>query len=103
MIHATGPGRDLDAVAGRDYTPPASEEEYRRQVGHRARLRRVDLRLNQNEIAAKAGVSRNFVSAIERGTQGLDTWRLRRLADALDVTFGWLLGEPDAPAGHRTT
>ena len=71
---------------------PATEEDYGRQIGKRARLARIDLDLNQDEIARKAGVSRNFVSAIERGAQGLDTWRLRQLATALGVPVGWLLG-----------
>jgi hypothetical protein len=36
-----------------------------------------------------------FVSAIERGAQGLDAWRLRLLADTLDVSPGWPLTGPD--------
>jgi transcriptional regulator with XRE-family HTH domain len=40
-------------------------------------------------------VTRNFVSAIERGAQGLDAVRLRRLAVAMGVELGELLADPD--------
>ena len=43
------------------------------------------------QAAERAGVSRNFVSAVERGTQRLDAWRLRHLAIALNCDLGWLL------------
>ena len=63
------------------------EREYRRLVGKRVRMERVWQDLSQDEVAAKAGVTRNFVSAIERGVQGLDAFRLRSVADALGITF----------------
>jgi transcriptional regulator with XRE-family HTH domain len=74
---------------------PASEDELRRQVGRRACVRRVWLDLSQQELADKARLTRNFVSAIERGAQGLDAWRLWQLADALGGTLDWLLNGPD--------
>ena len=89
-----GNSGDVIAVSG-PLRPPATEEDYRRQIGRRARLARVGLDLSQDDIATKAGLTRNYVSATERGAQGLDTWRLRQLADALGVTLGWLLGLTD--------
>lgn len=74
---------------------PDSEEELRRQVGRRAYVRRVWLDLSQQQLADKAMVSRNFVSAIERGARGLDAWRLWCLADAPGGALDWLLGGPD--------
>jgi transcriptional regulator with XRE-family HTH domain len=54
---------------------------------------------SQDELAADAGVTRNFVSAIERGAQGLDAVRLRRLAAAMGVSLADLLADPEpAPA-----
>lgn len=67
----------------------------RRQVGRRAYMRRVWLDLSQQEVADKAGLTRNFVSAIERGAQGLDAWRLWALAGGLGGTLDWLLTGPD--------
>ena len=74
---------------------PSDEHDFRRQVGRRLHQRRTWLRLAQQDVADKAGVTRNFVSAIERGTQSLDAWRLRLVADTLGVTLDWLLFGPD--------
>lgn len=58
-------------------------------------MRRRWLGLAQQDIAEKAGVTRNFVSATERAAQRLDAYRLGLLADALGVTLAWLLSGPD--------
>jgi transcriptional regulator with XRE-family HTH domain len=68
---------------------------YRRAVGKRIRVWRVVNERSQDELAAEAGVTRNFVSAIERGAQGLDAIRLRRLAAAMDMSLAELLADPD--------
>jgi transcriptional regulator with XRE-family HTH domain len=84
---------------------PYGEKAFRREVGRRIRAERVLLNLRQEELAERAGVSRNFVSAVERGTQRLDAWRLLHLARALDCELAWLLLEerrvprPRAAAG----
>jgi transcriptional regulator with XRE-family HTH domain len=69
----------------------ASEEEYRRAIGRRLRIVRVTLDCSQDEIAEAAGVTRNFVSAIERGAQGPDAYRLSRIAAAINVPLAALL------------
>jgi len=74
---------------------PESETVLREQVGRRLRLRRMWLGLSQDELAYWARVTRNFVSAIERGAQGLDAWRLWAVADALGMSVDWLLTGPD--------
>jgi transcriptional regulator with XRE-family HTH domain len=71
---------------------------YLRAVGKRIRVWRVLNERSQDELAAEAGVTRNFVSAIERGAQGLDAVRLRRLARVMDMSLGELLADPD-PVG----
>ena len=72
---------------------PYGEAAFRREVGSRIRAERCLRNLRQEELALRAGVSRNFVSAIERGTQRLDAWRLLHLARALDCDLGRLLDE----------
>jgi len=72
---------------------------YRRAVGKRIRVWRVLHERSQDELAAEAGVTRNFVSAIERGAQGLDAVRLRRLAMAMDMSLGELLADPEPVGG----
>lgn len=70
---------------------------FRAEVGWRLRMLRIWDDLKQYELAARAGVSRNYVSATERGTHGLDVWRLWRLATALDVSLGVLLCQEPLP------
>lgn len=74
---------------------PGTDLQHRTEVGRRVRVRRVWVDLSQEEVAERARVSRNFVSAIERGAQGLDAWRLWALADVLGVRLEWLLTGPD--------
>jgi len=66
---------------------------YRRAVGKRIRVWRAMHDCRQDQLAAAAGVTRNFVSAIERGAQGLDAVRLRRLAAAMDMPLAELLAD----------
>ncbi len=74
---------------------------YRRAVGKRVRVWRALHDRTQDDLAAAAGVTRNFVSAIERGAQGLDAVRLRRLAVAMNVPLADLLTDPERPGrGH---
>jgi transcriptional regulator with XRE-family HTH domain len=76
------------------------DAEYRRVVGKRIRVWRVLNDRSQDDLAADAGVTRNFVSAIERGAQGLDAVRLRRLAAAMEMDLAELLADPE-PAGWK--
>jgi transcriptional regulator with XRE-family HTH domain len=70
-----------------------------RALGRRVRLLRLTREMTQDELAAASGMSRSFVSLIEHGAHGVDVVRLLRLAAALDVTLGELLGTtaPDRP------
>ena len=80
----------------------ATERDYRLQVAARAKLMRKVRDFRQGQLADQAGVTRNYVSAVERGTIGLDAWRLGLLADTLGVPFGWLLCRSSAPVGIST-
>lgn len=81
--------------------PPESDDEYRAQVGRRVRLARVAREDSQLQAADRAGLTRNWVSAIERGAITLDAWRLLRLAESLGVGVSWLLGLPEGSGGSR--
>lgn len=73
-------------------------EGWLRALGRRVRILRLTLELTQDELAERAGMSRSFVSLIEKGNHGVDVVRLLRLAEALEVPFGELLGVlPPAP------
>lgn len=72
-----------------------AEQDYRRRIGRRLCAQRHYLGLSQQEVADRAGVTRNQVSALERAAQSPDAWRLRQIARALDTSLGWVLSEPD--------
>ena len=63
-----------------------------RALGRRVRILRLMREMTQDDLAAAAGMSRSFVSLIEKGTHGVDVVRLLRLAAALDVPLAELLG-----------
>ena len=72
----------------------AAERQYLRGLGKRIRLLRVDRELSQEQLAKAAGMSRNFVSSVERGAHGVDVVRLVRVAAALDVDVAVLVSGP---------
>lgn len=62
-----------------------AEKELIGQLGEVVRKRRLALNLSQEELAARAGVHRTYLSDIERGARNITITVLTRLADALDV------------------
>jgi len=67
-----------------------------------ARLKAArDLRgLNQDQLAARAGLQGSAVSHFETGGRKPSFDNLKRLADALGVSTDYLLGRTDDPEGH---
>lgn len=63
----------------------------------RLREARERRKLNQSELADKAGLQASAISHFETGTRKPSFDNLRRLADALDVTTDYLLGRVDHP------
>lgn len=62
---------------------------------------RRDLRWDQNDLAAKSGISRGYISEIERGIKknvGVEV--VIALAAALGVSVPYLLGLSDDPLGE---
>lgn len=63
-----------------------------------------DLRkLNQTDLATKAGLPPSSVSHFEAGARKPSFDNLKRLAGALNVTTDYLLGRSDTPEGSGTT
>lgn len=82
-------GEGGDAGGGR-----LDVEGYLRAVGRRIRILRLTRELTQEELAAATGMSRNFVSLVEQGANGVDVVRLLRIAVALEVPIEELLRMP---------
>lgn len=87
--------RHYSGAVQNDTQEAEDDVAFRRTVGLRIRVWRVVHDRSQDDLARAAGVTRNFVSAIERGAQGLDAVRLRRLAVAMGVELGELLADPE--------
>lgn len=73
-----------------------------RSVGRRIRLARLSQELTQDELATATGISRSFISLIEKGTHGVDVVRLYRLAAVLGTPLPELLTFPLQPATEGT-
>ena len=65
-------------------------------LGERVRRERAQRRLSLNDLAARAGVSRSMLSAVERGGKAPTVLVLDRIATGLDTTIARLLGEERA-------
>lgn len=63
------------------------------RVGHRIRVRRVDLTLSQEDLAEALGISQGYLSNLERGQRSLDVKLLERIAQALKCSMAELLDE----------
>ncbi len=73
-------------------------ETIRKQVGHRIKVRRVELDLQQKELGALMKVPQSQISEWEIGRRALKIEQAIVLAQALKTTVGYLAGE--APRGN---
>lgn len=62
-------------------------------MGDRIRKRRETLNVQAAELAASIGVSASLISQIERGKSYPSILTLKKIADALHITVGELIGE----------
>jgi len=69
-------------------------------LGARLRAARTERARSLTETAARAGVSKGFLSQLERGRSGASVATLRRLAAVLEIALPDLLADPD-PATDR--
>ena len=68
-----------------------TERDWLLDVGMRIRLARVRAKETQEELAARAGVSRVTVGSIERADHPAVILAYRRLAEALNLSLAELL------------
>jgi transcriptional regulator with XRE-family HTH domain len=67
-------------------------------IGERIRRRRRLRGLSLDQAAGLAGISKSYLSRLERGERSLDSWRLlTQLATVLDTSITELTGQPYAP------
>lgn len=62
-------------------------------LGEKLMRLRTERGLSQEEFAEKAGLDRTYISGLERGKRNPSFLALERLAKALEIPAGELLGE----------
>lgn len=62
------------------------------RLGNLVRIKRKELKLTQEKMAEKIGISTAFLGHIERGTRVLSVETLYRLCVALDMRADYLMG-----------
>jgi transcriptional regulator with XRE-family HTH domain len=65
-------------------------KQTRDALGRTVRLRRRELGLSQEELAARAGLDQAYISHVEAARRNISVDNLARLAAALEVTVGGL-------------
>ncbi len=84
-------------ASGKEPGSPAANWELA-STGARLRAAREDHQLSQAELAARVGVSRSVLSAIERGIYGPSVYVFSRIAETLGIPMSLLA--PARPAGQ---
>jgi transcriptional regulator with XRE-family HTH domain len=64
-----------------------------KRVGHRIRVRRVDLEMSQGDLAEALGISQGQMSHLEKGARPMDLETLEKIAQVLKCSMADLLGE----------
>ncbi|WP_020471372.1 helix-turn-helix domain-containing protein [Zavarzinella formosa] len=64
--------------------------DIRERFGFVVRARREELSLTQEELAARAGVNRTYLSDCERGARNVSLIVIERLAGGLELSLGEL-------------
>lgn len=70
-------------------------------------LRRQNLHISQEELARRAGISRTYLSDIERGLRNISVATLHKLSEAMGTDASAMLAEAEKAAdgdgrdGHR--
>lgn len=72
--------------------------DVRERFGLAVKARREELGLTQEDLAARAGIHRTYLSDVERGARNLSLVNVERLAVALGLTLAGLFARVD-PAG----
>jgi transcriptional regulator with XRE-family HTH domain len=70
----------------------------RERVGHRIKVRRVDMKMQQGELAEGIGMKQAQLSEIERGMRPLRVDQLMMIAQVLKCSASHLLGEDKSVA-----
>ena len=68
-----------------------------KQFGKRVRFLRLQRDMSQESLAARAGIHRTYMGAVERGERNISLKNIVRLASALGVHPRELFSDPEKP------
>ena len=80
---------------------PNSSANFVSEIGARIREARKDACLTQAQLAARSGLNRSFLGAMERGARNFSLETLFEVAKALKVEAQSLVA-PGMPAGRKS-
>ncbi|MBM7703902.1 helix-turn-helix domain-containing protein [Metabacillus iocasae] len=66
------------------------------RFGNRLKQLRKDKKLSQDQLAQKSGLTRSYISDVERGSRNISLENIYTLSIALDVTLAFLLDLSDS-------
>lgn len=75
--------------------------ELKFRLGNAIKEHRFALGISQEELAARAGLHRTYVSEVERGERNPSIASIEKLAQALEVSFTSLFDRSGQPSGAR--
>lgn len=64
-------------------------------------IRRLRAPLSQEAFAARVGLHRTYVGAVERGEKNISIDNIERIAKALGLRVSELFAEAESQGGHR--
>lgn len=70
---------------------PKRNKDLSSEIGKRIRKKRKDMRLTQDELASRSGLTTQFLAAVERGEKGMGAESIVRVSFALGTTTDYLL------------
>jgi len=70
-------------------------------LGERIRARRVELDWTQDQLAAKAGISKGFLSDLENNKRNVSAENLMGIAQVLNLSLDFLMKGDDTPAPQK--
>ncbi len=71
-------------------------------IGERIRQCRREHSLTQEQLAEKVNIAPNYLGQIENGRRGVNLTNLVKIANALDVTFDYLMSEVSSDAIEKS-
>lgn len=72
------------------FLPPEKVNEYRRAMGERLRMTRLEIDENRTRFAEMFGVLNNRWRMWEEGTHAADEWVMVEMCDRHELTLDWL-------------